>query len=143
VRGAEPLESVPEVVVGWAEVEPVDRHHPPPGLLLDPVETFVVGDPAPGPVVLVAVVLQEGVAVQRRDLVPGDKAFKDRIPCTAPVRTRRPLLAREIVIWGCLGGFASPYNAAAVRWEATDPGGPARQATIARCCQVSRAPATT
>src|SRR5687767_13201280 len=42
------LEPISEVVVGRTQVEPVDRDHPPPGLLLDTVEPFVVGDPAPG-----------------------------------------------------------------------------------------------
>ena len=56
---------------------------------------------------------------------------------------RSPLRFRGIVTCGSVGGFASPYSAAAVRCEATVPGGPARQATIARCCQVSRVPART
>src|SRR5262245_30682164 len=59
VRRTKPLEAIFQVGVGRPEVEPVDGDHPPPGLLLDPVESFVVGDPEPGAVVLVAVVLQQ------------------------------------------------------------------------------------
>ena len=56
---------------------------------------------------------------------------------------RLPLPSRGIVTCGSSGALTSPCTAAAVRWEATVPAGPDRQAIIARRCQMSRVPVRT
>ena len=50
----------------------------------------------------------------------------------------RPLALRGTVTWGVTGGLANPNRAAAVRWEATVPVGPARQAIMTFCDAYSK-----
>ena len=51
----------------------------------------------------------------------------------------RPLVCGGSVTWGVVGGSPNWCRAAALRCEATVPGGPARQAASSRCCHVTGA----
>src|SRR5436853_1915080 len=92
VRRAELFEPVSEVGVGRTEVEAVDGDHSPPGFLLDPVEPFVVGDPEPGPVVLIAVVLQQYLPLDNAEVGPGEESAVVAVHLNLPLRRREPPL---------------------------------------------------
>src|SRR5581483_9619081 len=85
----------------------------------------------------------------RTGVVQGILALTARSPgprvarWTVAACRRRPLAFTGIVTWGRPEYLARPWRAAAVRWETTVPGGPARQVIIASCCQEAGAPDST
>src|SRR2546423_287071 len=80
------------VGVGRGGVDRADRSNPPPRPRLAPVAPSAAGDPAPGAVVLVAVVLQEHLPLDDAEVRPGEQPPVPVIDLHLPLGRREPPL---------------------------------------------------